>query len=698
MVSRLRGYDGRMSSELSADVVVVGSGAAGLSAAVSAAVELGEGGSVLLLERSDRLGGTTAVSGGVAWLPNNDHMRELELPDSPQQALTYLRAISLGRADPALLEAFVAAAPEAARFLEAETPLRLSAAGRGNPAGGVLPFPDYQSDLPGGTANGRSLDPAPFDPSALGDLAEAMRDPLPYSASWSGGGLVLDSGEWAGGRALAGALIAGCLAHGVRIERGVRALRLLATEDGGVAGLEAEQAGETLRIEARRGVVLAAGGFEWDAELRRDWLRGPVDALLSPPGLNEGDALRMAMERGAAVANLGEAWWTLAVRLTGEGASADDAQGELRFLSGPRSLPGSILVNRLGRRFVNEAVNYHDIVRAFHVFDPGAFTYPNRPAWFLFGESYRRAYGLLSAAPDAARPALAGGVAKPRGARRALRHRRRGPARDGRPLRRAGRAGRRPGLRARRGGVRPRDRRPVARGPRAHPRPDRRAALLRDRGPCRRARHEQRAARQRRGPGAGRARRADRRAPRRRQHDRRANGPRLRRRRRDDRPRAHLRLPRGPLRRARLTEGARPRESEGPCADARGIARRGSGREAEGVGDRSLPPVEREKGSTARLVRDEERGRHMPEVGAAQIPGVHHRRQFRSERSPRQYPLDAGNDVRLEVLFLPAGTRPRSSASRRFDERSVENASSRRAIACPVGSLKAIAISADEST
>ena len=391
-----------MTSELSADVVVIGSGAAGLSAAVSAAVALGErreGGSVLLLERSDRLGGTTAVSGGVAWLPNNDHMRELELPDSPERALDYLRAISLGRADPALLEAFVAAAPEAARFLEAQTPLRFSAAGRGNAAGGVLPFPDYQADLPGGAANGRSLDPAPFDPSALGDLAEAMREPLPYSVSWSGGGLVLDSGEWVGGRGLVGALIAGALAHGVRIERGVRARRLLTDAEGRVAGLEADRDRETLRIEARRGVVLAAGGFEWDAELRREWLRGPVDALLSPQGLAEGDALRMAMERGAALANLGEAWWTLAVRLTGEGASADDAQGELRFLSGPRSLPGSILVNRLGRRFVNEAVNYHDIVRAFHVFDPGAFTYPNRPAWFLFGESYRRAYGLLSAAP-----------------------------------------------------------------------------------------------------------------------------------------------------------------------------------------------------------------------------------------------------------------------------------------------------------
>jgi len=381
--------------------VVVGSGAAGLSAAVAASVE---GTSVLLLERSDRLGGTTAISGGVAWMPDNDHMRELELPDSPEQALTYLRALSLGRGDPALLEAFVAAAPEAARLLEAETPLRFSAAGRGDPSGGVMPFPDYQAGLPGGSANGRSLDPAPFDPAPLGDLAGAVQEPRPYSVSWSGGGLVLDSGAWVGGRALVGALLAGCLAHGVQIERGVRARRLLRDSAGAIRGIEAERVGEPLTIEARRGVVLAAGGYEWEAELRREWLRGPVDVLLSPRGLSEGDALRMATAQGAAVANLGEAWWTLALRLTGEGDGPGDEQGELRFLSGARSLPGAILVNRRGRRFVDEAVNYHDIVRAFHAFDPGAFTYPNRPAWFLLGEPYRRAYGLFSAAADGPDP------------------------------------------------------------------------------------------------------------------------------------------------------------------------------------------------------------------------------------------------------------------------------------------------------
>ena len=154
--------------------------------------------------------------------------------------------------------------------------------------------------------------------------------------------------------------------------------------------------------------------------------------VLSPRGLNEGDGLRMAMERGAAVANLGEAWWTLAVRLRGEGATP---QEELRFLSGPRSLPGSILVNRRGRRFVNEAVNYHDIVRAFHVFEPGAFAYPNRPAWFVFGEAYRRTHGLLSAARDAPTPGWLERLSDPGGARRALRDRSRRPARDRRALR-----------------------------------------------------------------------------------------------------------------------------------------------------------------------------------------------------------------------------------------------------------------------
>ena len=382
--------------DLSADVVVVGSGAAGLSAAVSAA-ERGAG--VLVLERSDRLGGSTALSGGVAWIPNNDHMRELELPDSRDAALTYLRALSLGRSTPELIEAFVDTAPEAVRFLEANTPLRYTAAGRGDEAGNVMPFPDYQSTLPGAAANGRSLDPEAFDPSPLGDFAHAVHEPMPYSVDWSGRSLVLDSGEWSGGLALVGPLLQGCLDRGVTFEREVR-VRSLLRVDGRVIGLAAERSGEQLRVSAR-GVVLASGGFEWNAELRRDWLRGPVDVALSPAGLNEGDALLMSMEVGAALGNLGEAWWTLALRVPEEAATP---QHQYRFCTRQRALPGSMLVNARGRRFVNESVNYHDIGRAFHVFDPAAYGYANRPAWLLFGRDYRRRYGILTADADAPDP------------------------------------------------------------------------------------------------------------------------------------------------------------------------------------------------------------------------------------------------------------------------------------------------------
>ena len=384
--------------DLEADVVVVGSGVAGLSAAATAAVD---GASVLLLERSDRLGGTTALSGGVAWVPNNDHMRELELPDSREQALIYLRRLALDRGDPALLEAFVDAAPEAARFLEEHTPLRFIAAGRGDSSGGVMPFPDYQSALPGAAANGRSLDPVNFDPSRLGALADAVREPMPYSISWSGTSLATDDGQWAGGMALVGALLAGCVKLGVEIERSVRARHLERDEGGAVIGLVAERDGAELRIGARRGLVLAAGGFEWDRALRERWLRGPVDVVLSPEGLNEGDALRMGMEAGAAIGNIGEAWWTTALRIPEE---APTPQHQYRFCARARSLPGSILVNRRGLRFVNEAVNYHDMARAFHQFDPGAYDYPNRPSWLLFGEAYRRRFGILNVAADAPDP------------------------------------------------------------------------------------------------------------------------------------------------------------------------------------------------------------------------------------------------------------------------------------------------------
>jgi len=382
--------------DLVVDVAVVGSGAAALAAAVSAAVA---GAKVVLVERSDKFGGTTAVSGGVAWVPNNPHMADVGATDSREDALTYLRRLSLDRTEDRLLEAFVDHGPEAVRFLEAQTPLRFVA----------LRYPDYHPEFPGGKRGGRSLDPALLDSHQLGSLAQAVRPsphvPGPISIADTEAGIdLLDftviaerlkQGLLAGGNALVAALLKGCADHGVELRREARA-RQLHVQRGAVVGLAVEQGGRLVQIGARRGVVLASGGFEWNAGLCREFLRGPLEAAASPP-FNEGDGLTMAMEVGAALGNMSEAWWMPLCRIPGEEYGGRDMY---RITLKERTLPGSLIVNRAGQRFVNEAHNYNDIGRAFHSFDPVAFDFPNVPAWLVFDHGYKSRYPLITMFPE----------------------------------------------------------------------------------------------------------------------------------------------------------------------------------------------------------------------------------------------------------------------------------------------------------
>jgi 3-oxosteroid 1-dehydrogenase len=382
--------------DLVVDVAVVGSGAAALSAAVTAAVA---GAKVALLERSDKFGGTTAVSGGVAWVPNNPHMAEVGATDSREDAITYLRRLSLDRTDERLIAAFVDHAPEAVRFLEAQTPLRFVA----------LKYPDYHPEFPGGKRCGRSLDPVLFDSHQLGSLAETVRrsphNPGAITIADTEAGIDLldftlvaermQKGLVAGGNALVSPLIKACADRGVELRREARARRLH-VQNGAVVGLAVEQGGRQVQIGARRGVVLASGGFEWNPRLCRDFLRGPLEASASPP-FNEGDGLMMAMEVGAALGNMSEAWWMPLCRIPGEEYGGRDMY---RITLKERTLPGSIIVNRAGRRFVNEAHNYNDIGRAFHSFDPVAFDFPNVPAWLIFDHTYKSRYPLITMFPE----------------------------------------------------------------------------------------------------------------------------------------------------------------------------------------------------------------------------------------------------------------------------------------------------------
>lgn len=385
-----------MDSSLDADVVVLGSGAAGLAAALSAAQT---GASVTLLEKGEVLGGSSAISGGVPWVPLNHHQDEQGIADSRAEALEYLASLSLGRMDPAMAEAFVDNGRATIQWLEDTTDARFT----------ILPnYPDYHPENPGGKPDGgRSLDPGLFSYASLGDwqdkVARSRRSAhLKITDTTLGGGTGylseeelqrrIDEDLRGCGNALVGPIIKALLDLGVEPVLNARASRLL-MDDGRIAGVRVEIDGVEHDVRATRGVILATGGFEWDADLVASFLRGPMTAPTSMP-TNTGDGLRMAMTVGAQLGNMGQAWWVPAVKIPG-----DEAFGATRsnLVNRERTLPGSIMVNSAGRRFTNEATNYNALGGAFHQLDPVTFTYSNLPAWLVFDATHAERYGTFGA-------------------------------------------------------------------------------------------------------------------------------------------------------------------------------------------------------------------------------------------------------------------------------------------------------------
>ncbi|MBI4587908.1 MAG: FAD-binding protein, partial [Candidatus Rokubacteria bacterium] len=307
-----------------------------------------------------------------------------------------------------MLEAFVDAAPAMVNFLGAASPVRLYALDR----------PDYHPDWPGGKTGGRTLDNEPFDSRILGEFASQVRSgphfpPLTYRERKQWGSP--EQFDWtliadriaAGVRTLGGALVAalmkGCLDKGVRFASGVRARRLLRDGDA-VKGVDVERGGRRESFRARRGVVLACGGFEWNEAMKRHFLRGPEQGPSSPPW-NQGDGIIMGMEVGAALGNMTEAWWVPVIQIPGE---EYDGHPLFRYLVDERCRPGAILVNRAGRRFANESTNYNDLGKAFHTFDPSSYQFANLPAFLIFDHRYKRRYPISTVFPTEAAPAWIG--------------------------------------------------------------------------------------------------------------------------------------------------------------------------------------------------------------------------------------------------------------------------------------------------
>lgn len=376
------------------DVVVIGTGAAGLAAALSARQA---GAEVVILERAEKLGGTTAISGGVPWIPCNHHMHEVGSSDTREAALTYLRRQSLGRMDDDLIETYVDQGSEVIKFIEAQTDLQFRA----------LKWPDYHPELPGGTF-GRSLSAGLFPGNELGELRPRLRSsltfPIPISSNDLEDGVDifdpaiigerLEKGLVGVGNALVAGLAKAVVQKGAIIQFGMRAQSLI-MDGTTAAGVRGEHEGAPFEISARRGVIIASGGFEWNAGLVKDLLRGPHEGAASPPG-NEGDGLLMAAEAGAALANTDEAWWMPIMKIPGE---EYDGEPAIRFAVTELTKPGSIMVNRAGRRFVNEACNYNDLGRSFFQFDAQAFDYPNQVAWVIFDQAYMDRYPVMTRYP-----------------------------------------------------------------------------------------------------------------------------------------------------------------------------------------------------------------------------------------------------------------------------------------------------------
>jgi succinate dehydrogenase/fumarate reductase flavoprotein subunit len=388
-----------------ADVVVVGSGGAALVAAVAAAAA---GAQVLILERAAQLGGTTAVSGGSVWVPCNRHMAELGAADSRAEALAYIRALAKGTEDPALVEAFVDSAPAMLDFIEANTPLRMFAT-RG--------FRDYYTPygVPGAKLEGRSLEPVPFPVAReLGDWRErlASRTSMATLGAYTTlqedlSGLPVDAAEVERrrredirpkGAALIGALFRGLLDRGAEAWLGTR-VRELVIVDASAIGVRCEQGGRSLRVGARQGVVLAAGGFEWSPELVRAHI-GYALHPLSPPH-NTGEGLLLALQAGAELANMGSYWGTGVMY---DPTVVQDGRPIAQF-DQARGLPGTLIVNSHGKRFVNEAVPYNDFPRAFGSFDPVRVDFANHsPAWQVFDQRLKDAMPILSLEPGKPAP------------------------------------------------------------------------------------------------------------------------------------------------------------------------------------------------------------------------------------------------------------------------------------------------------
>jgi succinate dehydrogenase/fumarate reductase flavoprotein subunit len=362
------------------DLVVIGAGGAGLSAAVFAAID---GAKVLVVERTEFVGGTTAWSAGTTWVPGTHHAGKVNPTDTLAEAEKYLNHAVGEQAPAALREAFLNNGAEAVARIEAQSSMKY----RPYPK-----HPDYISDLPGSTLSGRALEPVPFDGRLLGDLFALLRPPIPEFTVL--GGMMVDRTDinhllamtksWASlkhsvgivwrhlrdrlthargtrlvmGNALVGRLLHSLMPHTnatLALKTSVDALERDAS--GRVVAVRLSSATGKARVLVKKGVVLASGGFNRDPVLRAQKLPGvPSEWCPAAPG-HTGEALALARSLGAVEGQGAQSpafWAPVSLRKRPDGSTAVFPHFVM-----DRAKPGMITVNQAGERFVNESTSYH---------------------------------------------------------------------------------------------------------------------------------------------------------------------------------------------------------------------------------------------------------------------------------------------------------------------------------------------------
>jgi 3-oxosteroid 1-dehydrogenase len=390
------------------DVVVIGAGAAGMSAALAA----GEHGlDTVLLEKSAYFGGSTARSGGGVWIPGNYALKAAGQDDPLENSKLYLDSI-VGDVVPKIRrDTYVDRGAEVMDFIKAKTPVRFT---------WVPDYADYHPEQPGGRAKGRTVEPIPMDARFLGDELDHLHPPYTKAPA----NMIVTQADfrkislglrtirgpitmvkvtlkrlvsllfrrrmYAMGNAIAIGLRQGLRDSGVPVHYETE-LQDLVIEDGRVVGVRVVRDGVESVVRARRGVILGSGGFERNAELREKYLPQPTSAdWTTGSQFNTGGGLLAGVAAGAEADLMDDAWWGPTIPLP----------GRPWFCLAERNLPGSIIVNSAGQRFMNEALPY---VEAVHEIYKGEATGVGHvPAWMVIDQRYRNRYvfaGLMPRQP-----------------------------------------------------------------------------------------------------------------------------------------------------------------------------------------------------------------------------------------------------------------------------------------------------------